>query len=142
MKKFAGIQLWVAVKIWMTAVFINTILGTLYLTDFFAKSSLTELLILYGLFFGTIVSFPVFIILFIIINRSVSKNNYGKMIFLHTLTAGVIMTAVAFFLFLYWFQGFIAWGALFACAIISGVTGISCQYKSLIRLERGDGLQG
>ena len=135
MKKTVRKQLWIAFKIWSIALFSNTVLGTALLTHFFTDISVIREYVTFGLLFGAIASFPVFIILFLIINRGASKRYYGKVIFIHALVTGITLTAIVFFLFFYWCNFYEATFSLFACALFSGIIGITSQHKSITGLE-------
>ncbi len=95
----------IAFRIWMIAVIANTIFGTAWLTHFFIDESEIPMYIFFGFVFGTIVSLPFFLILLVIINRSISKSDTGKKIFMKTLISGSILASMAILIFLYCFGG-------------------------------------
>jgi hypothetical protein len=92
-------QLWVAFKIWLLAVLINTLAGTFYLSNVFNDGGLLPLLLILGSIMGLLYSLPVFVLLLIIINRCVAKSVSGFWIFRAALLSGALLTAVTWGVF-------------------------------------------
>jgi hypothetical protein len=128
----------VAFKIWIIAVVINTLLGAAWLTYFFSDQGSIAMYLFFGFAFCVMASFPIYIGLLIVINRSVSKNDYGKMIFIKVLITGIILSIIAFLLFFYFWDFGLQGHALFLCTLLSSVISVSSQHKSLMRLQQFD----
>jgi len=126
----------VAFKILVIAVATNTLLGAMWLTHFFSDQDSKAMYLFFGLMFGMIASFPIFIISVIVINRSISKNDYGKIIFRKVLTEGIILSIVAFLIFFYLWDFAVQDFALFLCTVLSSVIAAYSQRKALVRLQQ------
>jgi|SRR5579871_876786 len=134
MKKETRNQIWVALKIWIIAVFINATCGTAIIANFFM--SYEDLNIFRtGLLLGSLISFPIFILLLIIIKISCSRT-YGKMIFLNVLVTGVLLTVLASILFFYQTNFDQLSVDLCLCSCFSAIVSISIRYKPLLKLEK------
>lgn len=134
MKKETRKQIWVAFKIWIIAVLINAACGTAVIANFFISYAALDLFST-GLLFGTLISFPIFIIILIVIRTS-SSRTYGKMIFLNVLVAGVLLTILASILFFYQ-TGFDRLSIdLCLCACFSAFVSICTQYRPLLKPEK------
>lgn len=124
-------QLWVAFKIWVLAVCANTILGTLYL----GSEGMIPLLLIYGTLFGGMYSFPVFILLVVIINRGVVKKVNGLFLFRLVFISGLILTAAVWKWFMLTSSDFPTEHIAFLfIALLSAIIAIACQHKSLFKL--------
>jgi hypothetical protein len=132
MKKENLKQIWVAFKIWVIAIAANTLLGSLYLSGHLDKE-----LIYSGLFYGSIFSLPIFIILLIVINHCVARRKNGLQLFRYVFIFGLLLTVIFSALFLFMLGGLIPTGLLFI-AVLSGIAGITSQYGSMFRLADYD----
>jgi drug/metabolite transporter (DMT)-like permease len=133
MKNKTLIQLWVAFKIWIMAVAINSVCGALYLTGFNITAGLKEYFLI-GSVFSLIFSFPIFLLLFFIIKTCVGRNMHPRKIFKYIFFTGIISTIIVFWLFSYSLGiGEIA-SPLFLSALVSCMISIGSQYRSMMRL--------
>lgn len=132
MKKEFLKQIWVAFKIWVIALAANTLLGSLYLAG-----ELDSFLMTAGLVIGIIFSFPLLIILYVVINECVSRRKNGLLLFQYVFIIGLGLTLISSGIFVMGFNGGHDIGLL-AIALISAVAGIGSQYGALFRLADYD----
>ena len=129
---------WIAFKIWLLAILFNTTMGTAFLTGFFNYTDEIELLIIYGTLLGAMYSFPVFVILCIIIYRCVKKQRTGSRIFKTVLLSGIMLSMLPFLVFNNVWGGGSFWthegSMLLSIAVISGIGGMATQFKPLVKL--------
>lgn len=124
-------QFFLAFRIWILAVAFNTILGTVYLES---KFNYGPLLLFYGTWIGGIVSLPVLLLLFILINRCIVKKLKGATIFRIVLATAVFFATIAWLLYMEFYR-FRGEGISFLLiAIVAGVAATATQYKSFLRL--------
>ena len=125
-------QLWLAIRIWLLAVAVNTILGTVYLSDL--KLHAVADLMIVGTCLGALFSFPVMVVICIIINRSVAAGKSGMFLFWLLFISSIVLAIIAFMIFC---SGFGAFGSeaniLLCIAMLSGIIGITSFYKSIVR---------
>ncbi|MES2772624.1 MAG: hypothetical protein V4722_00475 [Bacteroidota bacterium] len=131
MKSVTAISGTIALKIWILSLIVNTIGGACLLAglhfDFF------EFAIIGG-FFGLIFSFPVFVIIWIVLYFLFKRRYSCKEVFTALLIAGCILAAVAYVLFSFIFlRGGIDGRALAGMAIVSGATGIMLSHGNIKR---------
>jgi len=132
MKNKTLIQLWVAFKIWIIAVVINTFAVTLYFNGFNINDLKEYILI--GFAFSLIFSFPIFLILFIIIKRCVRNNTPSAKIFEYIFCTGIVLTVIVFWLFSSSLGiNEIVFPLLFS-ALLACMISIGSQYKSIMHL--------
>ena len=136
MNKYFLKQIWVAFKIWIIAVVSNVFLGTLCLTHLFTDADNVNMLVFWGLILGLAVSFPIFLLLILILNRSAANLESGRMIFINFLVAGILFTVMACILFFEFsfFKDSPFWLSL--CAMISSIIGVSSQYRYCLKLDK------
>ena len=124
-------QLWVAFKIWVLAICCNTILGTLYL----GGEGMIPLLLIYGTLLGGMYSFPVFVLLIVVINRCVAKKINGLFLFRLVFISGFLLTLGAWKLFTLTSNDFSKEHFAFLfIAQLSAIIAIALQHKSLFNL--------
>jgi len=125
-------QLWLAIRIWLMAVAVNTILGTVYLSEL--KLHAVADLIIAGTCLGAFFSFPIMLVICIIINRSAAGGKSGMFLFWLLFISSIVLATIAFMIF---FGGFGAFASdmniLLCIAILSGIIGITTFYKSILR---------
>jgi hypothetical protein len=130
-------QVWIAFKIWLVAVSIDTLLGTLFLSvtswDYSVYSALNDL----GLYasISSLFSFPVFLMLVLIINRCLVSGATGLRTYSIILLSGIGLTILVYVIFISWIGGMnkvIA--GHFLIAILSGIAGIFFQRASILRI--------
>lgn len=127
-------QFFLAFRIWIFAVLFNTLLGTMFL-GFIMGGSMIGLILFYGTFYGLMVSLPALLLLFILINRCVTRKLKGITIFRIVLPAAAIFALIAWLLYMKFINGFDKENIYFLLiAIVSGVTATAIQYKSFLRL--------
>jgi hypothetical protein len=132
-------QLWVAFKIWLLAVLINTLAGTLYLANVFHDGGLLPLLLIFGSIMGLLYSLPVFVLLLLIINRCVAKSVNGDWIFRATFLSAALLTAVTWGVFntqsieLGLIKNDIG---LLVISLFAAMGSVALQFKSLYKLAK------
>jgi hypothetical protein len=128
-------RLWLAGRIWLTAVMINTVLGTLYLTDF-TCSLYTGTIVWAGLLWGIPFSFPVLIIIMAVINRCQKAEMDGLQLFLGVLITGILMPVIMFLIFrcCIGFYGHDRMKVLLGVAVSSGIIAVVTHCRPLIKL--------
>jgi hypothetical protein len=126
-------QLWLALRIWLLAVATNTLLGTFYCTEFFTISHKIPFYLQVGSFFGAVFSFPIMVILLIIINRCIATNTNGMLLFMTVFASGIALTVITFLIFWAWIGGYKNMGMLLTIAVLSGIVGMITFHKSLLK---------
>jgi hypothetical protein len=124
-----GHQAWVAAKIWLVAVLLNSIFGTLKIWNFEPDSNMIAVLMIYEIILGLIFSFPVFIIFMVVIKILVRKNVTGHRICLAVYLCGVCLTGLSYVLFN--LQLGLNDHEFFFTAEIAAVLAITYQYRSI-----------
>lgn len=124
-----------AFRIWIIALAINTLGGTIMLAAFDGTADMVPLIFLYGLLFGIPVSLPALVVMYMVISYCVTWEVKHVVFFRTALISALIMSVVAWVLFVECFSG----GSyreihFLLLAIISGVTATSTQYRSFKRI--------
>jgi len=130
-------RLWLAARIWLVAVMINTVLGTLYLTGF-TYSIHTGTIVFAGLIWGVPFSFPVLIVILAVMNRCMKEEINGLQLFWRVFITGVMMSVIMFLIFCC-FVGFYYHNCipvLLGVAILSGIIAVSVHYRPLLMLGK------
>jgi len=129
-------QLWLAIRIWLLAVAVNTILGTVYLAGI--KFLDVESLLYFGMFYGAIFSFPVMIALLIVINQYSVAEKSGLLLFRTVIRTGIALTVVVFIAF--WIMmnlhGVVMCLVLQCIALLSGILGMTAFNRSIVKWGR------
>lgn len=127
-------QIWIVIKIWFIAIAANALLGTFYLLDSVTKiyrsfDFLTTIAALTAFF-----SFPVIVILLVIINRCIVAGAKGLWLFMIVLLSGVVLTAITFTVCCVMLEtGNVLTGPLLCFEVLSAIIAIASQYKSLLK---------
>lgn len=132
MKNIIFKQIWLAFKIWVIALSLNTIGGSLLLTGRLDKDVMK-----YGLIYATILSFPIFCILLIVIHHCVSRRKGGLQLFRYLLITGLALTLCSFALFSWWMNLIVPAGLAIIPLLASG-TALLSQYGACFRLTDYD----
>ena len=126
-------QFLLAVVIWLFAVVINTVLGTIYLVaiKFLDAGSLLE----FGSFYSAVFSFPIMIAILIIINRYAAGYKKGVRLFNAVFITSIVLTIIVFFIFwnMIGMRGVIMALILQCIAIVSGIISIMTFYTRLVK---------
>ncbi|NII24974.1 hypothetical protein HB364_07785 [Pseudoflavitalea sp. X16] len=124
-----------AFKIWIIAVAINTLGGTIMLTAFDGMTDMAPLIFFYGLLFGVPVSIPALVVMYAMIDYYVTSETKHMVLFRAALITALIMSVVAWILFTAFFSRG-SYGDLHFLwlAIFSGVSATSTQYRSFKRI--------
>jgi hypothetical protein len=125
-------QLWVALKIWVIALSVNTIVGSIFLAG-----GLDRDIMFFGLLYGSIFSFPIFCILLIVISHCVSRRKNGLLLFRYVFITGLILTLFSFAIFSWWIH-LVVPHALGIVPLLAAIAGVSSQYGALFRLSDYD----
>jgi hypothetical protein len=126
-------QLLLAILIWLFAVVLNTVLGTIYLVaiNFHTAATLLE----FGSVYSTFFSLPIMITIFIIINRYAADNKKGARLFNAVFITSIVLTVIVFLLF--WnvigIRSIIMALVLLCIAIASGVISLMTFYNQLVK---------
>lgn len=126
MKINLGTAAWAAFRIWFLAVLFNTLLGTAYITGFFTNVQDMGLIFGFGLFLGGAASFPIFILLTVLIYYCAKKISNGHLFFTMVLVTGILSTVVVFMC-----MGFFDEPSLPFIGVISGAGAIATQFRTL-----------
>jgi hypothetical protein len=126
-------QLLLAIIIWLFAVTINTVLGTIYLTavNFGDPGNL----LVFGGIYSAVFSFPIMIAIFIIINRYAAGYKKGAQLFNAVFITCILLTVIAFLLFWNWtgVRGVIMGVVLQCIAIVSGIISLMTFFNQLVK---------
>jgi hypothetical protein len=126
-------QLWLALRIWLVAIAVNSLLGTFYLTDFFTSPHEIPVFLETGSIFSALFSFPIMLVLLIIINRCMATDTNGLLLFRTVFVSGIVLTVIMFLLFWALIGGYDGFGMLLSIAILSGIVGMASHHKSLLK---------
>lgn len=130
-------QISIAFKIWLVALLIDALVGTFFLAASSYSYNVSYALKDLGSYAGisAIFSFPVFMLLFLIINRCMQSKVAGQRTYLIVLLSGIGLTIVAYILFLTYI------GVMskilfvhFLIAIMSCITGIFFQRAAIRKI--------
>ena len=127
-------QLWLSTRIWLLAVVTNTFLGTFYLTEFFTRPHEIPFYLEVGFIYSALFSFPIMVILLIIINRCMATDTNGLLLFLIVFGSGIALTVISFLIFCAMIAGYKEVGMLMTIAVLSGIVGMITFHKSLLKL--------
>jgi len=129
-------QLWLAIRIWLLAVAVNTLLGTIYLAGIGFLDA--EELLFYGTLYGAIYSFPVMIAILIIINRYSAADKSGLILLRAVFRTGLALTAVVFAVFwaMIGLNGVIMFLVGLCIALLSGILGMTIFNRSILKWGR------
>lgn len=133
MKTTFADQIWISIKIWLIAIAVNTLLGTIYLNTFYISGLVGNYLTL-GTAYGAVYSFPVIVLLLVVINRAIAAGKNGLWLFRAVYITGIALTVIVFGVFCIEpvFPVHVLM-ILLAIAVVSGLTAIATQYKPLLR---------
>ena len=123
------LQLWLSVKIWLVAVAVNTILGTVYLSDF--KLHAVADLVMIGVCLGAFFSFPIMLVICVVINRCAAAGKSGSFLLSLLFITNVLLATIAFMIFCGGFDINKDMTILLCTAIFSGIVAITAFYKSI-----------
>lgn len=128
--------------IWLLAVLFNTLLGTFSLAilnagDLFDGDMIFYLLV-YGAFFGAIVSLPAVLLLVLIVQRCLTMRLQGKQVFRIAMLSAFLLAAGAWLVFILW-EPFNAWGRtenllFLLLAVVSALLATATQRSVILRL--------
>ncbi|MFT3826860.1 MAG: hypothetical protein QM731_23250 [Chitinophagaceae bacterium] len=128
-------QLWVVFKLWIIAVAINTIAGTIILTNTPAFQHDADLLLIFGTLYGAIYAFPVALVLLLVINACCRYIITGMWLFWIVLISGSLCTIATFLVFAFTMGSeFHELYLLFISAFLSCTFAVASQYKPLHRM--------
>ena len=126
-------QLLLALAIWVWAVIINTLIGTIYLVAINFETAST--LLGYGIFYGAIFSLPVMMAILFIINVYARNKKKGARLFNAVFITSVVLTVMVSVLFwkMVYVRGIVMGLVLMSIAIVSGVISLMTFYKRLVQ---------
>lgn len=124
-----------AFRIWIIAIAINTLGGTIMLAGFDGAADMIPLLLIYGLLFGVPVSLPALVVMYMVIGSCITWKVKDVVFFRIALLFALIMSVVAWILFVECFAaGSYSDLHFLWLAIFSGVTATATQYRSFKRI--------
>lgn len=127
-------QIWIAIKIWFIAIAAYALMGTFYLLDSISKVYRSFDFLTVFAVLGAFFSFPVIVILLIIINRCIAAGTKGLWLFRIVLLSGVVLTIIAFIAFCVMHEvGNVETTPLLCFAVLSAIIAIASQYKPLLK---------
>ena len=129
-------QLWLATRIWLLAVTTNTLLGTFYCTEFFSRSHEIPLYLEAGIVYSALFSFPIMVVILILINQCMATDTNGLLLFLIVFGSGIALTVIMFLIFCAVIGGYREMGMLLTIAVLSGIVGMISFHKSLLKSGR------
>ena len=134
MEKHIKKQVGVVLRIWITALIVNTICGTAVLTGFFSNHDLVKFILGLGLFYGFLFSLPVALLFFLVMRISIANEMNGRMLFVYLLIAGIALTTLAFGLFVQWLGSDNRTLPLCGCALFSVLLGVCLHYRPILNI--------
>src|SRR5690348_8400184 len=129
-------QIWVAFKIWLIAVSIDTIVGALFMTAGFSGGGgvAIEYIGMYASL-SAMFSFPIFLALIFIINRCRANEVASHRAFLVVLLSGIGLTILIYAVFVSMIGRFDkVFLGHFLIALLSAFAAISLQYRSILKI--------
>ena len=128
-------RLWLITRIWLIAVAVNTILGTVYLSGFAPHYETARVYLGLGVIWSGIFSTPIMIILSFTLKHCIDSNMTGWSLIRYILVIGIILTIFMFLIFCAVLSVgmFSILFVLLVIAVLSGIIGIVSQYRSLLR---------
>jgi hypothetical protein len=131
-------QIWVALKIWMIAVTIDSLVGTLFLTAGSFEENGNWMLRVIALYscLSALFSLPIFFAIIFILNRCMASEVPSQRAFLIVLLSGIGMTILVYIIFLSWIGEMdkVMLGHLLI-ALLSAIAGVSLQRASILRIS-------
>jgi len=128
-------QIGLSFRIWIIAVLINTGIGTIFLAMTIGVETV-PLLLLFGTFFGMIVSSPALVINTVIINVCMRSKLTGAQTYRILLGVAACLGLAAWVFYMIFFKDFNWENYVFlAIAILSAITAVSTQHRKLIGVD-------
>ena len=122
-------QLWAAVRIWLLAILLNSIIGTLW----FLYSELDiPWMIIFGILFGAIFSTPVLLGIIVVMNILVRRRHTARQICFAVYLTGILLTIFSFILFTR--RMYVDDIQLLFIAELAAVLSITIQYRLVKKL--------
>jgi hypothetical protein len=132
MQQYLLRSIWLAFRIWLLAVILNAVIGTLILSF----SGATIEIFYFGLLMGAVCALPVFLTQVIVIYTGSSTGGIGAVIFRQTIIAGEIATAIIVLLFFGLSGMFDTDGILLSCtALASGAIATAFHIGALHEMD-------
>jgi len=126
-------QLLLAIAIWVWAIILNTLLGTIYLVAI--KFADADVLLAFGSMYSAIFSLPVMLAILIIIIVYAANNRKGAQLFNAVFITSIVLTVIVFLIFwnLIGVRGVIIALVLQCIAIASGGISLMTFYNRLVK---------
>ncbi len=133
----------ILLRIWLAALFINTLLGTAVLTDLYTYAELIGVVALLGLFYSAVFTLPFVSLLLIILRMFLKREIAGRKLFAYFFLTGILLIMACFTIFFLVIctTGFPIF-SLLLIAMGSGAVSMLLEYHPIIHLQKeGLGLQ-
>jgi len=126
----------ILLRIWAVALFINTLLGTAMITDFYTYAEMIGPVAFLGLFYAAVFTLPFVSLLLIILRMYLEMQLTGRRLFSYFFATGLFVTMACFTIFFLMIgtTGFPIL-ALLLIAIGSAAIAMLMEYKSITELR-------
>jgi len=126
----------ILLRIWAVALFINTLLGTAMITDFYTYAEMIGPVAFLGLFYAAVFTLPFVSLLLIILRMYLEMQLTSRRLFSYFFATGLFVTMACFTIFFLMIgtTGFPIW-ALLLIAIGSAALAMLMEYKSITELR-------
>ena len=126
-------------KIWLVALFMNTLLGTAVLTDLYTYADMIGTVAFLGFFYAAVFTLPFVSLLFVFLRLFVRMELIGKKLFTYFFITGLLLTMACFTLFFVVINtsSFPVW-SLLLIAMGSSAVSMLLEYKPILQLRKGD----
>jgi uncharacterized membrane protein YbhN (UPF0104 family) len=129
----------ILLRIWVAALFINTLLGTAVITDLFTYAELIGTVAFLGLFYASVFTLPFVSLLLIFLRQLMRMELAGRKLFSYFFLTGLFLTMACFTIFFLMIgtTGFPIW-SLLLIAVGSSAVAMLLEYRSITELGLKD----
>ena len=129
----------ILLRVWLAALFMNTLLGTAVLTDFYTYADMIGPIAFLGFFYAAVFTIPFVSLLFVCLRLFVRMELSGKKLFVYFLSTGVLLTVGSFTIFFLAIGGarFPIWSLLLV-AVGSGIVAMLLEYRPVLQLKKDE----
>ena len=86
-----------------------------------------------GIVYSALFSFPIMVVILILINRCMATDTNGLLLFLIVFGSGIALTVIMFLIFCAMIGGYKEMGMLLTIAVLSGIIAMITFHKSLLK---------
>ena len=129
----------IILKIWLAALFMNTLFGTAALTDIYTDAEMIGPIAFLGFFYAGVFTLPFTSLLFVFLRLFVRMEINGKKLFTYFFVAGLILTMACFTIFFLVIgsAGFPV-GFLLLIAMGSSAVSMLLEYRTVLQLRKDE----